>query len=278
MSKSVLAQKCLRFLLPLSGAVVAIHVLHSLTLDRIIQYVEVPFLSPQIPLALDGYRIAFITDVHAMPKRRLNGMVGRLNESGIDLLLLGGDFHRDLETVGRTIGVLSGVRTTDGIYGVEGNHDNRSGLFAAMNANGMTPLFNSGVHVRDNFFLAGTADLKSFPAPNIARAVENAAEDDFVLLVTHNADVTMRQPTAGIDLILSGHTHGGHVTFFGLWAPALTLTNVVTHYGQRFMSGWATSRDGVPVYVSNGTGGNYPRMFARPQVVIFTLRHKACEV
>jgi len=275
MFNAAFAQKCLRVLLPISGAVVAVHVLHSLTLDRIIQYMEVPFCSSQVPLALDGYRIAFITDTHGISDRRVKSVANRLNNSGIDLLLLGGDFHHDIERAGRTIEILSGIQTTDGIYGVEGNHDSYADLFAAMNAHGITPLFNSGVHIRDNFFLAGTADIKTFqPAASIAAATENAAQDDFVLLLTHNADITMRQPTKGIDLIVSGHTHGGHITFFGLWAPALTLSRAVTHYGQRFMSGWAKSREGVPVYVSNGTGGYFPRMFARPQVIIFTLRHQ----
>jgi len=260
--------------LPLSGAVVAIHVLHSLTLDRITQYVEVPFHSPRIPAALDGYRIAFVTDTHSISERRLNGVASRLDDSKIDLLLLGGDFHHNIERARHTIEILSGIQTTDGIYGVEGNHDTRADLFPVMNAHGITPLFNSGVHIRDNFLLAGTADFKTLsPAPSIAEATENAAPDDFVLLLTHNADITMRQPTTGIDLILSGHTHGGHVRFFGLWAPALTLSRAVTHYGQRFMSGWAKSRDGVPVYVSHGAGGYFPRVFARPQVIILTLHH-----
>jgi len=275
MPNSIFAQ-CLRVLLPLSGAVAAIHMLHSLTLDRIIQYIEVPFHSPQIPVALDGYRIAFVTDTHGISERRLNGVANHLNNGKIDLLLLGGDFHHNIERARRTVEILSKIQTTDGIYGVEGNHDTRADLFPVMNAHGITPLFNSGVHVRDNFFLAGTADIKTFwPATaSISDAIKSAMPDDFVLLLTHNADITMRQPTTGIDLILSGHTHGGHVSFFGLWAPALTLSRAVTHYGQRFMSGWAKSRDGIPVYVSHGVGGYFPRVFARPQVIIVTLRHQ----
>ena len=269
------AQKCLRILLPISGAVVAIHLLHSLTLDRIIQYVEVPFRSPRVPQSLDGYRIAFVTDTHGISDRRMRGVVNRLNDGNIDLLLLGGDFHGNSERAERTIGILSGVRARDGVFGVEGNHDTHVELFAAMESHGIRPLFNDGVRVRDGLFLAGTADIKTFPpAASIATAMENADPGDFALLLTHNADITMRQPTVGIDLVLSGHTHGGHVTFLGLWAPALTLSRAVTHYGQRFMSGWAETRDGVPVFVSNGTGGYFPRVFARPQVVIVTLRHR----
>ncbi len=105
-------------------------------------------------------------------------------------------------------------------------------------------------------------------------ATTESKRDDFVLLLAHNPDITMRQDTSNVDLTLSGHTHGGHVTFFGLWAPALTWNTVITDYGQRFMSGWAESRDGTPVYVSRGTGTfeRTPRVFARPQVILFTLQ------
>jgi predicted MPP superfamily phosphohydrolase len=82
----------------------------------------------------------------------------------------------------------------------------------------------------------------------------------------------MIQDTTSVDLILSGHTHGGHVTFLGIWAPELTLRKTITDYGQRFMSGWTESRDDTPVYVSNGTGHvSVPRIFARPQVILLTL-------
>jgi len=105
------------------------------------------------------------------------------------------------------------------------------------------------------------------------KALENSQPDDFVLLITHNPDVTILQDTALDDLILCGHTHGGHITFFGIWPPALTLSKIVTKYGSRFMTGWAMSRDGIPVYVRNGIGSFalLPRIFARPQIVIITL-------
>jgi len=276
MPKPGFAYGCLRVLLPLTGAVAAIHVLHAATLDRVVQYTEVPFRSRNVPAALDGYRIAFVCDAHGISERTLNDAVARLNSGPIDLLLLGGDFHHDPQRAALSLEILSGVRASDGIFGVEGNHDDRAYLFPAMKARGITPLLNEGARIRDGLFLAGTADMKSVgPGPCIASAVENAEPGDFVLLLTHNADLTMRRPTAGIDLVLSGHTHGGHVTLFGLWAPALTLSRAVTHYRQRFMSGWAKSRDGVPVFVSRGIGGYFPRVFARPQVVIVTLRSES---
>ena len=252
--------------------IVLIHVVHALTLDRIIQYKEVAFRSERLPAQMEGYRIAFVTDTHRISQRRLQSVVDRLNTLDVDILILGGDFGRDAGEPQRTIEILSHVQTTDGIFGVEGNHDRYWELFAAMRAHGMTPLSNSGVHIRENFYLAGVVDLWRRNAI-VAQAIADAEPDDFVLLVTHNPDVTMRQDTSNIDLILGGHTHGGQITFFGLWAPALTRLNPfpITGYGHRFMSGWAESRDGTPVFVSRGTGEYLPRVFARPQVILITL-------
>lgn len=240
-------------------------------MDRIIEYREVTFYSRRLPKDLDGYRIAFVADVHRMSDESLKGVVTQISNRYVDLLLLGGDFTRRDGRYRYSIAILSKTQTTDGIFGVEGNHDRFRELFAAKEHYGITPLSNSGLHVRENFFLAGVEDLWR-RNPCITTAITDANDDDFVLLLTHNPDVTMQQETQGVDLFLASHTHGGQITFFGIWAPYFTFTNSITNYGQRFVSGWSASRDGVPVYVSNGTGDYMPRVFARPQVIILTLR------
>jgi len=256
------------------GAVAIAHIAHAATFDRIIAYVEIPFSSPSILPELDGYRIAFIADTHSLPARRLWEIVDELNTRDIDLLILGGDFPSVDGAEWRSMEVLSQVITTDGIFGVEGNHDNYVNLFLAKEAHGIVPLSNSGIRLGDNFFLAGVEDLWN-RNPCIATAIEGANSDDFVLLVSHNPDIAMQQDTTNVDLILSGHTHGGQITFFGIWAPYFTFRDTITQYGQRFVSGWAESWDGTPVFVSNGTGQYLPRVFARPQVIILTLKPSA---
>jgi predicted MPP superfamily phosphohydrolase len=188
-------------------------------------------------------------------------------------LVLGGDFAENRERMDRSLEIISNVNVTDGIYGVEGNHDRFAELFSAMERHSIHPLSNSGKSVRKGFYIAGLEDLTN-RSPDVRKAVKGAAAEDFVLLVSHDPDVTMMQDTTSVDLILSGHTHGGQITFFGIWAPALTMTKHVTDFGHRFMSGWAESRDRAPVYVSNGTGTFpfMPRIFARPQVIFVTLQ------
>ena len=247
------------------------HAVSLFTFDRIIEYKKITFRSPRIPKEMNGYKIAFISDTHAMPVGDLEKVKQELNKWHPDLLLLGGDFPAG-DGAKRIMAKLSQVETTDGIYGVEGNHDNYVNLFAAMEQYSIHPLSNSGARVREHLYIAGVEDLWN-RNPSIDEAIRDALPDDFVILVSHNPDITMLQDTTSVDLILSGHTHGGQITLFGLWAPALHFRPGVTKYGQRFMSGWATSRDGIPVYVSNGTGffERIPRIFARPQVILLTL-------
>jgi len=259
-------------LLTLLMLIVLIHAVHALTLDRRVQYIEISFSSPNLPLELDGYRIAFVTDTHVESDRRLQEVVDELNERQVDLLLLGGDFTFDKDDLQSTLELLAQVVTTDGIFGVEGNHDHYEILFPAMEAHNITPLSNSGVYIRDNFYLAGVEDLWN-RNPNIAEATADANPDSFVLLISHNPDLAMQQDTANVDLILSGHTHGGQFNFFGRWSIGLD-SGVISDYGTRFRGGWAESHDGTPVFVSQGVGEYYPRVFARPQVILITLSYE----
>jgi len=88
------------------------------------------------------------------------------------------------------------------------------------------------------------------------------------VLVTHDPDWIERFGGAPVDLVLAGHTHGGQVTLFGLWAP-----NTRSRYGQKYRAGLVRSGP-VPVWVTTGVGTTVLplRWFARPEIVLLTLR------
>jgi len=259
-----------RFAFTLGCLIAAIHIIHMLTLDRVIQYREITFYSANWPAALCGYRIGFMADTHRLTQRDLDGIVAELNARNLDLLLLGGDYSLRGRYMRESFAAFAQIETIHGIFGVEGNHDRRFPLGDIMAEFGIGFLDNNGVHIYDGFYLGGVRD--EFLLPCVTSAVSSANDDDFILLLMHNPDIAMEQSTAGIDLILAGHTHGGHVTFFG-WAFYLHRRGHITNYGTRFAYGWAQSRDGVSVYVTRGIGRySVPRVFARPQAVIFTMR------
>jgi len=247
-----------------------IHVIHGLTLGRIIYFNEITFYSDAWPAELNGYKIAFITDKHTISDERMAEVIKELNERNINLLLLGGDFSMENDHYRGTLREISKAITTDGIAGVEGNHDNYAKLFAKKEELGITVLNNNGIRIHENFFLAGVHDMWN-RNPNIEEAIQEARGDDFILLISHNPDVSMRQNTQNTNLILSGHTHGGHITFFG-W-PFFLHLRTITAYGTRFAHGFAYSRDNTPVFTSSGVGDyDWLRTFNRPEVVIFTMQ------
>jgi len=253
--------------------ILSLHIGHSLVFRNTIRFVEMEFRSANWDMGMDGYRIAFMVDFHIMANDSMRAIISELNDKNIDLLLLGGDFSVRNDHYRETLAEIAQAITTDGIFGVEGNHDDYIRLFSAKIQNGIVPLDNSGVRIRENFFLAGVADMWN-RSPSIEQAVANANVDDFVLLISHNPDVSMLQDTTGIDLILSGHTHGGQITFFGF--PFYLWRGSITNYGTRFAYGFAPSRDGTPVFTSSGIGIYYqiPRIFTRSEVVIFTMYHE----
>jgi len=262
--KIIVAISILIVLIPIA------HIAHGLTLGRSIRYVEIEFRAENWPTALNGYRIAFMTDFHVITDDSMRRVAAELNNRNLDLLLLGGDFCMRHDHYRGTIREISQINTTDGIFGVAGNHDNYQRLFRAKEQYGITLLDNSGLHIRDGFYLAGVQDLMR-RRPCIKTAMANANTNEFALLVSHNPDVSMQQSTAEVDLILAGHTHNGQIAFFGF--PVYLLRGSITEYGTRFGYGFAYSADGVPVFTSSGIGVYYalPRIFARPEVVIFTM-------
>lgn len=250
-----------------------IHIVHGLTLDRIVRFVEVPFYSQNWPAALDGYRIAFMADFHVITDEDMAAIINELNTRDIDLLLHGGDFTRHDSHYQNTLAQMAHARTTHGIMGVRGNHDFRIDLRPAKAQHGMVLLENEGIEIAPGFFVAGVTDLW-YGRPDLNAATQNAGDNDFVLLISHNPDIGMRYDTDGIDLVLAGHTHGGQMTFFGY--PIYLHRGSITDYGTRFARGFAQYDNGVPVFTTVGVGDYYnlPRIFNRPEVIIFSMHNK----
>lgn len=251
------------------AAILLIHIVNGLTYGRNIEYKVVEYSSKKLPKALDGYKIAFVTDTHDVSEKDLKKIVEQINQEDADLLLLGGDYAPGEKAV-KTIEILARSKTKDGIFGIEGNHDYFEMTFAAMRNEGIIPLENEGIKLRDGLFLGGVEDLWN-RNPDLQKATKGAATDDFILILSHNPDVAMQQEEVTFDLMLSGHTHAGQVTFFGVFAPAMFD---ISSYGQRFMKGFCKGAAKRDVFVSRGvgSGGNIPRIFARPQLVILSLK------
>ena len=237
--------------------------------------------SPDVPAAFDGYRIAFASDFHLesrFKQRQLHGTVKALQALAPDVLMLGGDYQEGCEYVEPLLAEIARVMPPDGIYAVLGNNDYER----------CTDLIRSTMEQYDIHLLEEAADTickegscivvwgtnpyaGRYPTAMIRAKTRNSeliTQDSYVILLTHTPDYVDDAGIANADLALAGHTHGGQVTFFGLYAPI-----TASKYGMRYRTGMKRSRTGIPIIIFNGLGtSRYPiRLFAPTDIVIVTL-------
>ncbi len=256
--------------------VVALVAAYSLVEPRLLRVTRLTVRSPDVPSAFHGARIAFLSDIHHGPYfslKRVRRVVDIVNGLRPDVILLGGDYvHRDARYIAPVFAELARLRAPLGVFAVAGNHDHWEGIDLTrqeMAKARIVNLDNRAAWVTmggDRIRIGGVGDLWE-DTHDLAPTLDGARESDFVILLSHNPDYAERIQTRGIDLVLSGHTHGGQVTLFGLWAAA-----VPSAYGQKYRSGFVQT-EYTRVYVTTGVGTITPpvRFCAPPEVVLITL-------
>jgi len=239
---------------------------------------QVEFAIRDLAPAFDGYRIAFLTDPHLsplVPRWWIERAVQRTNALGADLIALGGDFVDDdphyVSAVGELLRPLS---APDGVVGVLGNHDHyvdASGVRAQLAAAGVKELLNTAVVVhRDGARLAvaGVGDLQC-DVIDFSGALGHIGLDVPRVVLSHDPDVFAYWPPAlRLDLMLSGHTHGGQA-----WLPILGPPFVPSQFGFRYLRG-LISEEERQLYVSRGVGasGVPIRWNCPPEITLAVLR------
>jgi len=232
------------------------------------------------PKALDGYRIAFVTDIHAgSPHITLNyvrEIVAETNALNPDVILLGGDYAIDSIVGGTKIdaseiaAVLKGLKARDGVFAVLGNHDNWDNgprIARLLEDAGIPVLEDRAVEVatpRGKYWLVGVSDFETAPH-DVAKALAGVSGATIVL--THSPDVFPALPDF-VALTLAGHTHGGQV-----YVPFLGRPVVPSRYGQRYVMG-VIREGGRTLFVGSGIGTSIlpVRFLTPPEVSVLTLR------
>lgn len=238
--------------------------------------------SSDVPEAFDGYRIAFASDFHLESKfkqRQLYGTVKALQSLAPDVVMLGGDYQEGCEYVAPLFEALAEATPPDGIYAVLGNNDYErctDFIRSTMQEHGIRLLEQEidTIYKGEQYILVWGANpyagrYPTAKAKRHAPSSETIEQDDFTILLTHTPDYVEEADISAADLALAGHTHGGQVTLFGLYAPI-----TASKYGMRYRSGLKRGPQGTPIIISNGLGTSRRpvRLFAPTDIVIVTLR------
>jgi predicted MPP superfamily phosphohydrolase len=175
----------------------------------------------RLPKRLDGFRIVHLSDLHYGPMvdaRHLQRAIDIANELRPDMIVLTGDYISQERTYAAPCAEIVGqLEAAYGVYGVLGNHDHWTDakLIADLfQAEGINMLINEGVRIdarTEAFWLAGVDDTM-VGLEDLSLSLAGARDDEFKLLLAHNPTILRRAARAEVDLVLSGHTHGGQVT------------------------------------------------------------------
>ena len=228
----------------------------------------------RLPRSADGLRIALVSDIHLGPLNRgarTGRIVDLVNGLDADLVAIVGDLvDGSVAELGPAAASLRNLRSRQGTFFVTGNHEYFSGYeewLAEVDRLGMRALRNERVELPGGLDLAGVNDVTGDQygdGPDFDAALGGRDPARPVVLLAHQPIQAHDAARHGVDLQLSGHTHGGQITPFQL---------IVSASGQPVVSGLGEV-DGMPVYVTNGAGfwGPPVRVGAPPDVTLVELR------
>lgn len=175
----------------------------------------------RLPRAFDGFRIVQLSDIHHSPftsRAQIERAVATANSLQPDIIALTGDYvSKEREYAAPCAELMGRLRARHGVYAVLGNHDHWTDaalITDLFRAEAITVLVNQGMRFeRDGaaIWLAGVDDTM-VGLEDLPLALAGAREDELKLLLAHNPIILRRAARAGVDLVLSGHTHGGQVT------------------------------------------------------------------
>ena len=156
-----------------------------------------------------------------------------------------------------------------GVYSVLGNHDHW-----ASTARSMEWLEKSGQNLRhrskaiekngSRIWLGGAGDLLE-DENGVDKAFYGVPEDEFKILLAHNPDTADTRFSTKVNLVISGHTHGGQINIPLIGPPILPVYN--RHYAAGFVRSAHTS-----VFISRGIGSTFPFRFnCPPEIAVLKL-------
>lgn len=238
-------------------AAAAILILHMIRHSYHYQLDRQEIVLHRLPPAFDGTKLLFISDIH---RRTIpDTIIQQCRDEGrVDLVLIGGDLRERKVPLSRCRDNIRKLASIAPVYMVYGNHDYDEDIRpfeVLLQEERVRVLVNEAVVMeqRDGsrFRLAGVDDPRTGRAQLEQALSEHEAEEDlFTLLLAHDPIILRKfKPDTAVDLILTGHTHGGQIVL-PLYGPLLKTASV-----RSFSRGWYIDTN------ERTTGAASPRLF-----------------
>ncbi|MBV9211057.1 MAG: metallophosphoesterase [Acidobacteria bacterium] len=209
----------------------------------------------RLPREMDGLRIVHLSDIHHSPftgSEQIERAIETANSLEPDIIALTGDYvSHDPAYAAPCAELLSRLSARYGVYAVLGNHDHWTDaalITDLFRAEGIRVLVNEGMRFElggASFWLAGVDDTM-VGLEDLPLSLAGSRQDEMKLLLAHNPIILRRAARAGVDLVLSGHTHGGQVT----WRSERGASG---RPRRRILRGLAR-RGATQIYVTRGLG------------------------
>lgn len=209
----------------------------------------------------DSVRIAALSDSHigiTLDGEKFAALLNRVQEAKPDAVVIVGDFvddDTDQADMLQACEALGELETTYGVYFVYGNHDNGyfryrnftpEQLRQALEENGVTVLEDQTVLLDDSFYIVGRQDRSMQDRASAEALTAELDRSKYIVMLDHQPNDYTAEVAAGADLVISGHTHGGHIFPAGQIGLAIGANDKI--YG-------AEHRDGTDFVVTSGVSG-----------------------
>lgn len=221
-------------------------------------------------------RILQIADLHLsqlISAKKVKEIINLANSTSPDIIVLVGDIIDSPEyKIASSLALLKELKAKYGVYFVLGNHEyihnaNKS-LEIINNLGNIKPLVNSSIIIDNNINLIGVSDLhgirEGYLEPDIALATKHINPALPSILLSHQPNIIKHfsPKDTKIDLILSGHTHGGQIFPFSF----------IVYLANPFLYGLKTIND-IPMYITQGTNlaVTYGRVGTNAEINLITL-------
>lgn len=244
-----------------------------------VKRIEIPL--PNLPAEMDGFTIAHLSDLHldlVQGRQWLSSVVGKTNALRPDLIAITGDLAEgSVRQYGEEVTALKQLSAPHGVFFVTGNHEyfhDLQGWLNLLPEMGVRVLRNERVPIDSaggGFDLAGVDDhdggrINPDHGPDLGAALLGRNRERALVLLAHQPRIMEEAEKAGVDLVLSGHTHGGQIWPF----------SYLVYLQQPYVHG-LKELNGTKLYLSAGTGfwGPPMRLGTTAEIALITLRAEA---